>query len=657
MRILSHGCTLDCFDCCKFNVYVKDDKIIKIEGDKNHPYTRGMICKKGRAHVTRLNHKDRIYKPLLKVNGEWKEISFEEAINIMAEKLNYYKRNYSSQSVMYYEQYGNGSVLKSIGEIFFNFYGGGSRGKGGPCWSAGIKAQKYDFGYVKGHAIEDMLNSKSIFVWGKNPAYTTIHTMQMINKAKKNGSIIVVIDPIKTSTADKADLYVQIKPGTDGALAMAMAKIIIEKNLFDKEFIKNYVNGFEEYQKYLNTLDINYLLDECGVTLDIVEKLVNLYTNKYSCIHIGTGMQKYTNGGNTIRSINALGAITGQIGFSGGGINYANMVYPKVLNLDPYNSSKYCDSREFYVSEISEFINYTIDNKQQVPLKMAIITKSNLLNQLPNLNQLEKSISRIEFKVCFDMFMTDTAKACDLFIPCTNTLESEDIVFSSMTNPYITYNEKVAEPKHILMDEYYFFRELAKKMNIKEYPYISKREYLNQIIKPLSQFYKNISLEKIKKDFITIHNPIAWEDKKFETDSKKFELYSNKAKNDGLSPIPKYYSIKQENRFRILTNHSSETLFSQHFMDKKCISKAYINYKMANMLNIEDNEVVSLRSKYAKIDVEINIDNSISDYIIKMYAGWWKKHGNPNFLIEGGTSDMGGQVVYNETFVDIIKQK
>lgn len=92
-----------------------------------------MICKKGRAHVTRLNHKDRIYQPLLKVNGEWKEISFEEAINIMAEKLKCYKVNYSSQSVMYYEQYGNGSVLKSIGEIFFNFYGGGSRGKGGPC--------------------------------------------------------------------------------------------------------------------------------------------------------------------------------------------------------------------------------------------------------------------------------------------------------------------------------------------------------------------------------------------------------------------------------------------------------------------------------------------------------------------------------------------
>ena len=93
MRKLSHGCTLDCFDCCKFNVYVEDNKIIKIEGDKDHPYTKGFICKKGLAHLDRLNHKDRIYKPLLKEEGQWKEISFNEAIDIMAEKLNLYKKH------------------------------------------------------------------------------------------------------------------------------------------------------------------------------------------------------------------------------------------------------------------------------------------------------------------------------------------------------------------------------------------------------------------------------------------------------------------------------------------------------------------------------------------------------------------------------------
>ena len=147
----SHGCTLDCFDACKLNVYSENNKVVKIEGDKNHPYTKGFICKKGLAHLDRLYHEKRIYKPLLKVNGQWNEITFEEAVSIMADKLTYYKDKYSSKSVLYYEQYGNGAILKSIGEVFLNFYGDTLRAKGGPCWSAGIAAQTLDFGDVRSH--------------------------------------------------------------------------------------------------------------------------------------------------------------------------------------------------------------------------------------------------------------------------------------------------------------------------------------------------------------------------------------------------------------------------------------------------------------------------------------------------------------------------
>ena len=99
MKKLSHGCTLDCFDACKFNVYVEEGKVLKIEGDKNHAYTKGFICKKGKAHLERLNHKDRIYTPLLKINGEWHEISFEKAIEIISNKLNYYKLFMSSSPI------------------------------------------------------------------------------------------------------------------------------------------------------------------------------------------------------------------------------------------------------------------------------------------------------------------------------------------------------------------------------------------------------------------------------------------------------------------------------------------------------------------------------------------------------------------------------
>lgn len=670
MKKISHGCTLDCADCCKFNVYVKNDDIIKIEGDKEHPYTKGFICKKGLAHLKRLNHSKRIYKPLIKSNDKWKEIEFDEAINIMVKKLSYYKSKFGSKSVLYYEQYGNGTVLKSIGEKFFNFYGGVSLSKGGPCWSAGIAAQKLDFGDSRSHSLEDMLNSKNIFVWGKNPANTTIHTMQMIKRAKKKGSKIIVIDPIETATAKLADKYIKIKANGDKALALAMGQIIIKNKLYDEKYIRLYVNGFEEYKSYILSLNIKDLSKECGVEIYTIEELVKLYCQKYSTILLGFGMQKYKNGGMTIRLIDALGAITGQIGFSGGGVNYANKVYPKILNTDPYDSEKFSNNRYYYTNEISEFIekcnlgntyykndifiNHEDDKgdyELNIPIKIAIITKSNLLNQLANINNLKRALSKVEFKVCFDMFITDTVKECDLFIPVTSQLESEDLLFSSMMNPYLVYNEKILEPQEKLMDEYYFFMEVAKRLKMSNYPIVTKKEYLEKVIYPLKNINSDISLEYLKNNYFTLHKDVAWSDKNFVNESGKFEIIN-------CEEIKKFEANKYKDisKLRLLTNHGRDSLSSQHFMDDDGIAIAYINEKEAKRSNINNNEIIYLKSENGQIKVKINIDKSIGDNIIMMFVGWWERHGNPNFLTNSGISDIGGQITYNETFVEIIKR-
>lgn len=670
MKKISHGCTLDCADCCKFNVYVKNDDIIKIEGDKEHPYTKGFICKKGLAHLKRLNHSKRIYKPLIKINDKWKEIEFDEAINIMVKKLSYYKSKFGSKSILYYEQYGNGTVLKSIGEKFFNFYGGVSLSKGGPCWSAGIAAQKLDFGDSRSHSLEDMLNSKNIFVWGKNPANTTIHTMQMIKMAKEKGSKIIVIDPIETATAKLADKYIKIKANGDKALALAMGQIIIKNKLYDEKYIKLYVNGFEEYKSYILSLNIKDLSKECGVDISTIEELVKLYCQKYSTILLGFGMQKYKNGGMTIRLIDALGAITGQIGFSGGGVNYANKVYPKILNTDPYDSEKFSSNRYYHTNEISEFIekcnlgntyykndifiNHEDDKgdyELNIPIKMAIITKSNLLNQLANINNLKRALSKVEFKVCFDMFITDTVKECDLFIPVTSQLESEDLLFSSMMNPYLVYNEKILEPQEKLMDEYYFFMEVAKRLKMSNYPIVTKKEYLEKVIYPLKNINSDISLEYLKNNYFTLHKDVAWSDKNFVNESGKFEIIN-------CEEIKKFEANKYKDisKLRLLTNHGRDSLSSQHFMDDDGIAIAYINEKEAKRFNINNNEIIYLKSENGQIKVKINIDKSIGDNIVMMFVGWWERHGNPNFLTNSGISDIGGQITYNETFVEIIKR-
>lgn len=586
----------------------------------------------------------------------------------MAKRLKDYKNEFGSRSILYYEQYGNGSLLKSIGEKFFNFYGGVSLAKGGPCWSAGIAAQKLDFGDSKSHSLEDIMNSNNIFVWGKNPANTTIHTMQMIRKAKANGSKIIVIDPIETATATLSDKYIRIKPNGDLALALAIGKVIIENEFFDEKYIKSYVNGFEEYKEYVLSLNIEELSLECGVEINEINELVRLYCEKYSTILLGFGMQKYKNGGITIRAIDALGAITGQIGFSGGGVNYANKVYPKILNSDPYNSEKAASNRYFYTSGINEFIekcslgktyyknDIFICNKDKesdydlnIPIKMAVITKSNLVNQLPNVNKLKKSLSKIDFKVCFDMFMTDTAKVCDLIIPTSSQLESEDLLFSSMMNPYLIYNEKLIEPREKLMDEYYFFMELAKEMNLNDYPYVEKTDYLEKVIEPLKHINSNINLGFIKSNYLTLHKNIAWEDKKFMTKSRKFEIIRLYDLNN------KVKCSENKAKIRLLTNHGRDSLSSQHFIDEEGMSIAYINENMSKSLDIDNDEIVYLKSENGQIKVRIKIDSSISDKVVMMFVGWWEKHGNPNVLTNSGISDIGGQITYNETFVDIIK--
>ena len=505
---------------------------------------------------------------------------------------------------------------------------------------------------------------------GKNPANTTIHTMQMIKMAKEKGSKIIVIDPIETATAKLADKYIKIKANGDKALALAMAQIIIKNKLYDEKYIKLYVNGFEEYKSYILSLNIKDLSKECGVEISTIEELVKLYCQKYSTILLGFGMQKYKNGGMTIRLIDALGAITGQIGFSGGGVNYANKVYPKILNTDPYDSEKFSSNRYYHTNEISEFIekcnlgntyykndifiNHE-DNKGDyelnIPIKMAIITKSNLLNQLANINNLKRALSNVEFKVCFDMFITDTVKECDLFIPVTSQLESEDLLFSSMMNPYLVYNEKILEPQEKLMDEYYFFMEVAKRLKMSNYPIVTKKEYLEKVIYPLKNINSDISLEYLKNNYFTLHKDVAWSDKNFVNESGKFEIIN-------CEEIKKFEANKYKDisKLRLLTNHGRDSLSSQHFMDDDGIAIAYINEKEAKRSNINNNEIIYLKSENGQIKVKINIDKSIGDNIIMMFVGWWERHGNPNFLTNSGISDIGGQITYNETFVEIIKR-
>ncbi len=648
MKIFKNSCSLDCFDVCKIDVYKENGKVIKLQGSKEHSLTDGFLCSKGFKHLNRLYDKNRILKPLLKVGNTFEEISFEKALNILKDQLDEIKNNGSTNSIIHYSESGAGGLLKGIHEIFFNFFGGISTASGGTCWSAGCAAQDYDFGGRKTSDLDDMKNAKVIILWSRNPAITSVHLYKKLIKMKKLGVKIITIDFRNNETSVISDLHINVKGGSDGALALALCKIAFEKNIVDYDFSMNYIIGFEKFKEYLDSINLDDLLHDCGVNKHTLLELSNYIALGNIITFIGYGLQRYINGGNSVRSIDALMSITGNIGKSGAGVFYSSKIYPQVLDKDPYKSLFFAkNSREFPITKFSDFI---ADNN----IKAIFISKANPLNQLPDLNKTLESYKSIPFKVCFDMFLTDTAKNSDLVIPVTNTLESEDIIYSSMLMPSLMYNEKVVDPLDYRMDEFEFFKELAKVLNLREYPQVSKMEYLNKVLAPL-----NTTVEKLKEQDLNIEKGfIAWKDKKFKTPSGKIEIYSELALKNGFEAMPIFMRTTKgsiEYPIRLVTPHCKDSLFNQHIGDINDISKIYISKE--NSENFMEGEIVNVSSKNGSITSQIKIDSNLKKDEAYIFMQWSEKQGNPNFLTDNISSDIGGQVAYYDTFINISKNK
>lgn len=645
------SCPLDCFDSCSMIATVDNEKIVKIEGDKNHPLTQGFICQKGRKHLERVYHPDRILTPKKKYKGKWIDISYEEAIDEIAEKLMRIKKEYGSEAVLHFYDSGYGGISKTVDKMFFNYYGGATVHTGSLCWGAGIEAQKIDFGGNKSHVSDDLLNSKTIIIWGRNPADTNIHLMKYLTKAKKNGAFIYLIDPIRTNTARIASEYIRIKPSTDSALALGIANYIIKENLIDEGFIRNHVKGYEEYKKYVDSFTLEYTEEITGVRKEKIKEIAENYSkNKPASIIIGYGLQRYRNGGNNVRSIDALGALTGNIGTKGGGVNYSNKLIGEYIDGEVKKSSRYVKKqRKYSKTKLAKFILEAGDP----PIKCLFITKANPMVQVPNINKTIEAFNKVDFKVVIDMFMTDTARHADLVLPTTSILEEEDFISNSMYSPYLNYSNRVTQPLNGVMGEYELFRRLAKQIGLKEYPDIEKEEFFKRALRPLIENF-NVSYEYLKENFFTIKDKdIPWKDKKFSTPSGKYELYSETALNQGISPIPMYIpsdNDRKKYKLRLITPHFKNSLHSQHFAFEEDIPTIYINKNTLMKNNLEDDKIVKVESKYGELEAKLEVSEDIGDDIIMIYEGWWHKSGSVNLLTPDDISDMGEQAAYYECF-------
>ena len=537
------ACPLDCFDACGLVAVVENSRVTAIRGDKQHPLTQGKACTKGKKLLERLNHPKRLRHPLKRTDAGWKPVSWASAIDTIARQMERVCRRWDSRAILYYADSGYGGVVKSVDHMFFNHLGGVSVPRGSLCWAAGIAAQRCDFGDVRGHAPHDIARARTVLIWGRNPVDTSPHLIPFLETVRQRGGQSVVIDPLRTATAVWGDRHIRPKPGTDGALALAMARYLIATGRIDRAYIDGHTVGFRRFRESLRAFDLETASAATGIPVDVITALARVYAdNRPASIIIGYGLQRYANGGQTVRAIDALAALTGQIGISGGGVNFANRSIRRRMHPDVLASEAHAVRRRtFALPQMGRFLK----TAHEPPVAMMMIAKANPLVQMPDLNNLRRAFDRVPFKVVVDLFMTDTAQAADLVLPATHVLEEEDLVYSSMFSPYLNYSHRIVEPPTGIISEYELFQRLARRMGLASYPMMPATAFLQQSVQPLLNEL-DLDWNDLKKTAIHIpQDDVPWAGGDFATPSGKFEFYATRAEAVGHPPPARVYPARR----------------------------------------------------------------------------------------------------------------
>ncbi|MBM4761716.1 molybdopterin-dependent oxidoreductase [Bacillus sp. B15-48] len=653
-KVFHSACPLNCWDNCGFTVTVEAGKIKKIEGDADHPITKGKICARGRMLEKRINSSKRLLYPLKKVDGQFSRISWEQALDEIAAKLQEYKQRFGTTSVLHSHDYANGGFLTNLDRRFFNCYGGVTELTGSICWGSGIEAQRWDFGDAYSHAPEDLLNSKTIIVWGRNVARTNMHLYEQLQKAKKGGAKLIVIDPIYNATAKIADEYISIKPGFDGFLAAGIMKEIIRLHLEDKDFIEHYSLGFDGLVETLDEVMLEDIQTYTEVSSETMTMLAKTYSERPVATMLGLGMQRYANGGNTIRLIDALVAISGNVGISGGGANYANLHVGQSFNVEAITMpSRKQASRTFSMMKQAEGILTAVDPE----IKMAVVTCGNPLTQIPDTNKARKAFVSLETLVVIDQYMTDTAELADYVLPVTAAFETEDIYYSSMYHHYVNHGPKLVEPPGEAMTDAWIWTELANRLGFGDAFSFTREQWLESGLSFLHE--KGITLEQLRqRKFAELPvEKIPWKEKKFQTRSGKYEFSSKQSPGGQLSlsfPIETKWTnptLAAKYPYTLLTIHPLRSNHSQnyHLLEKEPIVKVEIAEDIAEAKGLKAGDQVRVWNDRGEIFGTVVLFKKAHPGTINIDEGIWRKFGGPvNLLTSDRESDnRQGSTIYD----------
>ena len=474
MKTTHHGgCPHDCPDTCSMVFEVEDGKLTGVRGNPDHPMTRGSLCVKLKDYEKRHYHPDRLLYPMRRTgpkgSKQFERITWDEALNEITDKWKAIIEEYGPQAIVPYSYLGHQGLVHGLngGDAFFNKMGATVTERTF-CGEGSCTAWLSTVGPTAGLDVESYVHSKYIVLWACNSVSTNLHHWAIVQDAKKKGAKVVVIDPYKSRTAKQADWHIAPKPGTDGALAMAIINSIIEQGLVDKDYVDNYTVGYDELAERAKERTPEWAEEITGVAAEDIRQLAkDLATEQPAAIRMGVALERHFGGGQTIRAVTCIPGLTGAWRHVGGGITQ----FPVWEH--PYKFDVICrpdlipeGTRVINVLQIGRALTGELD--LDIQIKSIMCWNANPVTQSPETDKIVEGLMREDlFMVSAEHFITDTAIYADIILPASMGAEMEDMILS-WGHLYLTYNEKCVESPGECIPNNEIFRRLAALMGYEE---------------------------------------------------------------------------------------------------------------------------------------------------------------------------------------------
>ena len=498
-------CPHDCPSQCALSVTVEDGRVADVAGDPTHPFTQGVICGKVHDYAERLYAPTRVRTPLRRVGakgeGRFEPVSWEAALEEIAHRWRRIIGEWGGEAILPYSYGGTLGLLQYwAGHPLFHALGASQLDRS-ICIATAYAGWAATLGTVAGNDAEQLVDSELVVLWGINASHTHINLMTLVKRARKRGAFVVCIDPYRTATARSADLYLQPRPGTDGALALGMMHVLIAEGLIDRDYIGRATLGFAPLAESVRAYDPARVSGITGLSAEEIVSLARRYgATQASFLRVGIGLSRHDNGGATCRAIACLPALTGAYAHPAGG---ALLSSSRSFGLD----LGALERRDLRPAPTPRTINMVrlgralTDADMRPPVKALYVYNSNPASIAPNQELVLRGLAREDlFVVVHEQHLTDTTDFADIVLPATTSMEHVDL-YKSFGHLYVQLAEPVVEPVGEARSNWHTVRLLARALGLSD-PHFAKDEptLIREVLASGDPTVEGITYERLREE-------------------------------------------------------------------------------------------------------------------------------------------------------------